>query len=141
MFYSQVIRWINRITKDEIAKLNEIKELQSAQQKLSMVDNFVEYSKIQRKINKISECLKESKSANTNEFVMKIGIPYGLRLLVVSILVILCLYYRSSSLFYLDGSLNLFPFGYLVSFPNGVNSVSIHFWVMCCTAASRLIKI
>ncbi|XP_044750164.1 guided entry of tail-anchored proteins factor 1 [Coccinella septempunctata] len=136
-----VMHWMNRVSKEEKTKLNEIKALQCAQQKLSMVDNFVEYSKIQRKINKLTESLKESKSRNSNDFFLKIGIPYGLRIIIISMLIILCLYYRGSPLFYLESSINLFPFGYFISFPNGRNSVSFHFWVMCCTAFARLIKL
>ncbi|XP_045471243.1 guided entry of tail-anchored proteins factor 1-like [Harmonia axyridis] len=136
-----LMKWMQSSSKEEISKRNEIKSLQSAQQKLSMVDNFVEYSKIQRKINRITESLKEKELENSNSFYMKIGIPYGLKMIIITLLVILCFYYRSSPLFYLESSINLFPFQYFISFANGKNSVSFHFWVMCCTAFARSIKL
>ncbi|KAL3281513.1 hypothetical protein HHI36_004720 [Cryptolaemus montrouzieri] len=137
-----VLQWLSKISKEEDTKIYEIKKLKTEQQKLNMVDNFVEYSRIQRKINRLTESLGEIKNSKTaNNFYIKMGLSYGLKIVLATLLIILSIYYRKTPVLYLDNSVNLTPFGYFISFPNSGNSVSFHFWVMCCTAVARLIKL
>nr|CAH7749242.1 unnamed protein product [Callosobruchus chinensis] len=136
---SQVLKLVNRPTSKQRQLLSKKRDLQLEQSSINMADHFVQYSRIQRKINAIDEELTLDLDKKNN-WELKLGLAYGARILFGIILIILSLYYRHTPLFIVDNNLDLSPFNYIISYPNGNNTVTVHFWIMCCTATFRLLK-
>ncbi|CAH1998822.1 unnamed protein product [Acanthoscelides obtectus] len=137
---SQVLKLVNRPTRKEKDLLSKKRDLKQEQILISMSDNFVKYSKIQRKINAIDGELATTQE-HKNNWSLKFGLTYGARIIFGITLVILSIYYRLSPVFVVDKSLDLAPFTYIISYPNENNAVTFHFWVLCCTAVAKLIKL
>ncbi|KAK9888655.1 hypothetical protein WA026_000884 [Henosepilachna vigintioctopunctata] len=135
-----VLKLIKRSSTGDNSELKEIRKLKSEQQKLNIVDNFAEYSRIQRKINILTQSIEEKNAKSANNLYITISLSRGLQIFLIVLLVILSLYFRRTPVFYLDDSIDITPFGHFISFPNAANSVSFHFWVMCCRAVAKLTK-
>nr|CAI5817809.1 unnamed protein product [Callosobruchus analis] len=136
---SQMFKLLNRPTSKQRELFSKKRDLQLEQSSMSIADQFVKYSRIQRKINAIDEELTVTQDKRNN-WMLSLGLNYGARILFGIILIVLSVYYRHTPLFIVDNNLDLSPFSYIISYPNGNNSVTLHFWIMCCTAVSRLFK-
>lgn len=116
--------------------------LEVEQSQISMVDEFASYSKIQRRINVIEQQLSEIRSERSyNVLQLNFVFTYGMKVAFILILMWISIYYRNVPVFKLSQRFDLSPFTRIISYPNTDNSVSVHFWVMCCTAVAKLIKI
>lgn len=123
--------------KNLITQKNNLKLEQS---KITMIDSFAKYSKIQRRINLIDQDLIKFRTEK-NSIILHIGLTHGLKIALGLLLFILSIYYRYSPVFELSSSIDLMPFNHMISYPNESNQVSFHFWVLCCSSVSRLIRI
>lgn len=104
-----------------------------------MIDEFAKYSKLQRRINALDEELKSSKKGD-NPLWKNLVLSHVPQLVGTIILFLLVLYYRRTPMFKLPDSVDLVPFNYIISYPNGRNYVSLHFWIMSCNVVARLIR-
>lgn len=116
--------------------------LLAKQSEVNMVDQFAKYAKIQRQINAIDQELQELQGNRRNSsLIWDIALKYALKIPFAVLLVIFSIYYRDTPAFVVDKSFDLFPFGNIIAYPSKErNSVSLHFWIMCCTAFFRVIK-
>lgn len=104
-----------------------------------MVDNFAKYSKLQRRINLIDNQLRQNHEQK-GSLVTQLGLKYGFKFIFWIILLIFSYYYKSTPVFQLDANINLIPFNTIITYPNGDNYVSFHFWHICCCVVLRIIK-
>ncbi|KAL1496958.1 hypothetical protein ABEB36_008001 [Hypothenemus hampei] len=115
------------------------RELQTEQQQFNKMDDFAKYSKIQRKINAIDQKLKLSK--DKENYVLKMCLKFWFHILCSLLLFGLWITYRQISLFKLPDYVDLRPFNYFISYPNGKNQVSLHFWIITCSIVMRSIQL
>lgn len=139
IFFYQVKKWTNAPTAKQLELLKEKRHLKIEQQKYSMIDEFAKYSKLQRRINALNEELKTSKQGD-NPLWKNLVLSHVPQLVGTVILFLLVLYYRSTPIFRLPDGIDLVPFNYIISYPNGRNYVSLHFWIMSCNVVARLIR-
>lgn len=134
--------WLDRQTAREKSLLLQKRVLQAEQSSLSISDNFVHYSKIQRKINTLDQELSDIREERSyKNFKYRFFMQYGLRFVFAIFLLLLSLYYRKEPVFSISRKFDLFPFSSVISYPNEENDVSFHFWVVCCTTVARLLPI
>lgn len=114
--------------------------LKYEQNQFSITENFAKHSKLQRKIIVIDEKLNELRS-DRNNMTFQFIVIYGLKIFIGMLVLFCSIYFRNVPVFHVDERISLFPFNHIVSFPNEKNSVSFHFWVLCCTTVARLIKV
>ncbi|XP_057663330.1 guided entry of tail-anchored proteins factor 1-like [Diorhabda carinulata] len=136
----QLLKWLNRPSFKEKQLLSKKNDLKTQQSTISITENFVIYSKIQRQINKIDDELGECR-VGKNSLTTHFGLTFGIKFLFSVILLMLSVYFRSTPIIILDKNIDLMPFNYLISYPNSGNAVSFHFWVMCSSAVANLIEL
>lgn len=136
------MKFLKRQTEKERSLLDQKRALQVEQSRLSMVDNFASYSKLQRQINAIDQELTNQRSNRSYTSIkLNLFFTYGLKILLGVIIVVLSMYFRKEPVFVLSKKFDLSPFTKVISYPNEDNAVSFHFWVMCCSAVARLIPL
>lgn len=131
---------MNKPSLKEKMLISERNGLKSEQSNINMIDSFAKYSKIQRKIIAIDQDLNKYRNEK-NSIILHIGLTHGLKIALGLLLFVLSIYYRYSPVFELSSNIDLTPFNHMISYPNENNQVSFHFWVLCCSSISRLIKI
>ncbi|XP_063934456.1 guided entry of tail-anchored proteins factor 1-like [Zophobas morio] len=136
-----IFKWLNKQTERERSLLVQKHSLKTEQASINMVDEFAKYSKIQRQINSIDGKLEDIRGNKpTNNILVQLGFTYGVKFVLVVMLIVLSLYYRYTPVFYLGNKINLMPFTHFICYPNDINCVSFYFWVMCSAAVSRMLQ-
>ncbi|XP_018336551.1 tail-anchored protein insertion receptor WRB-like [Agrilus planipennis] len=136
-----LLKWVNRSTSQERKLIEKRSELKQQQSNIPMVDNFAKFSKIQRKINSVDQELEEIQKQKSDKiFLTKILSSYGLKVIIGTALFFFSYYYRFSPILHLNEKYNLFPLSNIIAYPNEPNTVSVHFWIVCCTTAARAIQ-
>lgn len=134
------MKCLNGPSKEE-NELNEEKHnLIDERNQISITENFAKYSRLQRKINVIDEKLNDLRDKRNNISTHLIVI-YGLKLIIGVAVVFCSICFRNYPVFVIDHKISFSPFDYIISFPNEKNTISFHFWFLCCTAVARLIKV
>lgn len=120
----------------------EINELQLEQSKLSMVDNFAAYSKLQRRINSIKMNLNSKSSDQVQRYINQFSVTIGVKLIIGFIMLYLVITYRYIPVYIFPKYYNFYPLDKIMAYPNDIpGSVSIHFWFLICNSVARkLIK-
>lgn len=113
--------------------------MKNEQNLISITEHFAQHSKLQRKINAIDGKLNDLRNER-NSVTVHFIIVYGLKVLIGVIILVCSIYFRNIPIFKIDEKISLLPFDHIISFPNERNTVSFHFWVLCCTTVTRLIK-
>nr|CAH7766500.1 unnamed protein product [Callosobruchus chinensis] len=137
---TQVLKWLSKPSSKEKQLLSKKRELILQQSSFSMANSFVQYSKIQRRINSIDEELAINRNS-ANNWTLQFGLLYGTKIVLGVTLIALSVYYRHTPLFTVDINLDLTPFSYIISYPCETNAITLHFWILCCTAVAKLIKL
>lgn len=119
--------------------IEEKNNLKTEQSLLSITENFAKYSKIQRKINLLDEQLNELHK-DRNSITFHFFVTYGVKFSIALLIILSSFYYRKTPVFVIDERISLIPFDQIISYPNEKNTVSFHFWVLCCSAVARLIE-
>lgn len=114
--------------------------LKYEQNQISITESFAKHSKLQRKINIIDEKLDELRS-DRNNVTFQFTIIYGFKIVIGMLVLFSSIYFRNVPVFHVDERISLIPLDHIISYPNEKNTVSFHFWVICCTAVARLIKL
>lgn len=136
----QIMRWLNFPSEKEKELILRKRELMSEQSLISMVDSFAKFSKLQRQINAINEELSEIQSSrNYNNLKYQFFFTYIFKIVAGIALLIMSICYRYDPVLRISKTFDLTPFTGLISYPNNINDVSLHFWVVCCTTVARLI--
>lgn len=113
--------------------------MKNEQNLISITEHFAKHSKLQRKINAIEGKLNELQN-DRNNVTLQFTVVYGFKVLIGVIILFCSIYFRNIPVLKIDKKISLLPFDHIISFPNEKNTVSFHFWVLCCTAVARLIK-
>lgn len=140
VLFFQILRWSNKPSKEEIKLTEEKTMLKHEQNQMSITENFAKHSKLQRKINIIDEKINELRN-DRNNMTFHFSVIYGLKLFIGILVLLSSIYFRNIPVFHVDERISLMPFNHIISFPNEKNSVSFHFWILCCSAVARLIKL
>lgn len=134
------MRFTNGPSREE-KELNEEKHnLITERNQISITEHFAKHSKVQRKINAIDEKLNDIRNEKSNISV-QLAVIYGLKLAIGALVVLISIFFRNYPVFKIDEKISLVPFDYFISFPNEKNTVSFHFWYLCCATVARLIKL
>lgn len=138
--YFQVLKFLNKPSREEKALRKDKQNLKNEQNSINITENFAKHSKLQRKINAIDGKLNDLQS-NRSNVTLQFAVTYGLKVLIGLIILFCSIYFRNIPVFKIDEKISLLPFDHIISFPNEKNTVSFHFWVLCCTTVFRLIKL
>lgn len=131
---------MNKPTVEEKQLIEARNDLKTEQSQINITENFAKHSRLQRKINGIDEKLNDLRS-DRNNITVHFAITYGVKLFLGLLILISSLYFRNTPVFHIDERITLIPFDRIISYPNEKNTVSFHFWVLCCSSVARLIKI
>jgi len=130
-----------QITDAEIEMIKEIRDLKQRLSELSMMDEFVAYTKTERKINKLTEKLDLYKSARkTSSDKASSAIKITLNAFLGLITVMSMWSYWEEPVIVLPSQW-VWPLGWLISSP-GVKvsgGVSLAVWVMLCRSSLRML--
>ncbi|KAG5667813.1 hypothetical protein PVAND_015782 [Polypedilum vanderplanki] len=109
---------------------NEFKNLKLQLQQTSMKDNYIEYVKLERKINKIeAEIVSKTNDRQNQVYFIKYGLNYGIKFLLGFILFIITIMRRNEAVIVFSDRFNFSPFSSIISFPCKLeNSISMPFW-------------
>lgn len=120
-------------TCEDAAKRQQLNELKAELSKLSMVNEFAQYARLERRINAVTEDIK-LKSKNKQDTLWKISIAAYVIYYVSQVLIFgsLLICYRSEPLLQLPEGW-VFPCGYILAFPSGIpGAVGITVWIVVC---------
>lgn len=117
----------------------EIAALRAQLATLSMTDNYIEYVKLERRIN-AAEKQRTSGGAQqvTRTLLIRYGLSYGSQVLLSLVLVAISILYRYVPVIVLGDQFNFAPFAWLMRFPTGVTgAVSVPFWIFVSSFAAK----
>lgn len=131
MVLFQLIQWLNKPTSEQKELRKAISTLQQEQSQLSMVDNFVQHAKIQRKINKLQSQLIDVSMDQTAKYTINIFSTIGVKCVLGLITILNIYFFKNTPVYVFPSSYNFFPLNNVMSYPCGdPGSVSIIFWTM-----------
>ena len=124
-----------KLSPKERTLLEEIKELKNEQSGISMMDEFAKYSKIERKLIKLREEMKQIGSFKMEEMKnakKSLNIAFY-AILALFYLFIITNYGFGSPLIKFPDEKWIKPFGWIISSPIfDAVSLGIPFWIFCC---------
>jgi CHD5-like protein len=96
-----------------------------------MKENYTEYVKIERKINKIDmEILELDSSDVFKNFLIKYGVNYGVKFAIGISLFLVTVLNRKQAVIVFSEKFDFAPFSQIISYPSNIeNSISLPFWV------------
>lgn len=96
-----------------------------------MKENYIEYVKIERKINKVESELQTSiTNQQGNVYLANYGLNYGWKFLLGVTLFLVTVMNRKQAVIVFSERFNFSPFSSIISFPCELeNSISLPFWV------------
>lgn len=96
-----------------------------------MKENYTEYVKIERKINKLDIEIKESNEGDVvKNFLLNYGISYGVKFTIGFALFLVTILNRKHAVIVFSEKFNFAPFSGIISYPSNIdNSISLPFWV------------
>ncbi|XP_075980316.1 guided entry of tail-anchored proteins factor 1 [Anticarsia gemmatalis] len=126
-----------RPSNEERSVWAEIMKLKAEQKSISMKDEFAAYSKLQRKINKLENQLKDgSQSRISKSLAVKSTIQIVLQAVVAFMTVISVIWFRREPIVALKG--DLFPLATMLRYPSDMpNAISTHVWVVISNISIR----
>lgn len=126
-----------RPSNEERSVWSEILKLKAEQKGISMKDEFAAYSKLQRKINKLENQLKDDSQTrigknlavkSTVQLVLQVGVGVTTLLSVI--------WFRREPIVALKG--DLFPLTTMLRYPSDMpNAISTHVWVLITNVSIR----
>ncbi|KAL5241727.1 hypothetical protein ACI65C_009137 [Semiaphis heraclei] len=141
-FIPKFVLWFMNINKEHQKIVREISLLKQEQSEISIVKEFAKHTKLQRRINKLNELLKnhirENSSKNSRiKFICKVS------LYVFSIILnLLFVYYYYNKTVLRELPTNWFlPLSWLVRWPSSqVGTMSFVFWYSITNCVARFLK-
>ncbi|KAJ8712198.1 hypothetical protein PYW07_005040 [Mythimna separata] len=126
-----------RPSNEERTVWSEIVKLKAEQKKISMKDEFAAYSKLQRKINRLENQLKDDSQTRIGKnMAVKSTVRMGLQIGLGFLTVLSVIWFRREPIVALKG--DLFPLSGILRFPSDMpNSISSHVWVGISNVAVR----
>ncbi|XP_049876201.1 guided entry of tail-anchored proteins factor 1-like [Pectinophora gossypiella] len=127
----------SRPSSEERMIWGEIVKLKAEQKNVSMKDEFAAYSKLQRKINKLENHLKDnSQSRRTKSLAIKGSVLIILQVVMGLLIVASVIWFRREPIVVLKG--DLFPLTTVLSYPSDMpNAISTHMWVLISNVSVR----
>ncbi|CAI6351198.1 unnamed protein product [Macrosiphum euphorbiae] len=139
-FLPKFIIWSMNINKEHQKIVGEISLLKKEQSKISIVKEFAKHAKLQRKINKLNEQLKNHVIENSSKN-LKIKFISKVSLYVFSaILNLLFVYYNYNKTVLIELPTNWFlPLSWLVQWPTSqVGTMSFVFWYSVTNCVAKM---
>lgn len=98
--------------------------------KTSMKDNYVEYVKLERRLNDIEVKIELEKKNESMKQFANVGVNYAAKILLGFSLFIVIIFNRSQPVIVFSDKFNFAPFSKIISYPSSIeNSISLPFWV------------
>lgn len=99
-------------------------------QKTSMKENYVEYVRLERKINDIDIAIEQEKKNQSLTFLTSFGVNYAAKFIFGLVLFVIVFFKRNQPVIVFSEKFNFAPFSGIISYPSNVaNSISLPFWV------------
>lgn len=113
----------------------ELRDLKAEQNTISMSDEFSKYFKLQRKIEKLGQDVKQRGSARNQKIsAITMAVQIGSQIFQVLMICLIIYLFRNEPLLEFSSAW-FFPFQKLVGFPTGVGgAVGIGFWIFVCNS-------
>lgn len=96
-----------------------------------MKENYTEFVRIERKVNKIDLDIQASKDGDVvKNFLMNYGINYGVKFGIGIALFLVTVLNRKHAVIVFSEKFDFSPFSGIISYPSNIgNSISLPFWV------------
>lgn len=95
-----------------------------------MKENYVEYVKLERKLNEIDAAIEQEKKSQSFTFLTTIGLNYVAKFIFGFALFLVIIFNRHEAVIVFSEKFNFAPFSSIISYPSNVkNSISLPFWV------------
>lgn len=95
-----------------------------------MKENYVEYVKIERKINELDVAIEEEKKSQSFAYLTSFGINYLTKFILGLILFLIIVFNRNQPVIVFSKEFNFAPFSSIIAYPSNVeNAISVPFWV------------
>ncbi|CAI9734045.1 entry of tail-anchored s factor 1-like [Octopus vulgaris] len=138
--YGSVIsRWLCcvlfKADENELNLRSELRDLKTEQTTVSMSEEFARFFKLQRRIDKLGQDIKQKGNARKQKIsAITVAVQFGGKVLqVLTMLLLFYVLYDQPLLQF--SSAWFFPFQKVVAFPTGTGgSLGIGFWIYVCTA-------
>lgn len=114
-------------------------KLKAEQKGISMKDEFAAYSKLQRKINKLENQLKDNSQTRIGKnLAVKGTLQLVLRAVLGLITLVSVIWFRREPIVALKG--DLFPLATILRYPSDMpNAISTHMWVLISNVSLRIL--
>ncbi|KAK0052569.1 tail-anchored protein insertion receptor WRB [Biomphalaria pfeifferi] len=139
---SLISRLVIKIADEELNIRSEIKDLKEQQSSISATENFAQYARLQRKIDKLVNTVKE-RDKERRKFIVYLRMKVTAAIYIVHVIVMLVLMVilRSEPLLMLEESW-VSPFARIVAFPTGIpGAVGLGCWVLVSNAVIHRAKV
>lgn len=107
-----------------------------------MKENYIEYVKIERRINKLDIDIQACNEGDViKNFLLKYGINYGVKFAIGFALFLVTLLNRKHAVIVFSDKFNFAPFTDIISYPSNIdNSISLPTWVFINNYVFRLVE-
>ncbi|XP_071455398.1 guided entry of tail-anchored proteins factor 1-like [Hetaerina americana] len=132
------LNWIYKVSKEEIILQNDAISLKKEMDAISMVDEFSKYAKLQRRLNKIKDELKQKGTTRLSTLMKnKLIFTWIFQIITGGILLSIVWFYRSVPVIVFPEE-RLWPIARVVSWPTDVpGGVSIAVWIVMTNRVAR----
>ncbi|XP_026747824.1 tail-anchored protein insertion receptor WRB-like [Trichoplusia ni] len=124
---------------EERSVWDEVVKLKAEQKSISMKDEFAAYSKLQRKINKLENQLKDNSQTRIGKnLAVKGTLQLVLHAVVGLMTLVSVIWFRREPIVALKG--DLFPLTTMLRYPSDMpNAISTHMWVLISSVSIRIL--
>lgn len=114
-----------------MVELKEIRNIIKQEMlKTPMKENYVEYVKLERKLNDIDVKIEVQKKNESFKQFTNVGVNYLIKFLLGFSLFLIIIFNRSQPVIVFSEKFNFAPFSKIISYPSNIdNSISLPFWV------------
>ncbi|CAL1540296.1 unnamed protein product [Lymnaea stagnalis] len=136
-----ISKYVLKISDEEMNTRAEIKDLKEQQSGLSATDNFAQYARLQRKIDKLLSVIKEKGNSRKQSITyVRIGVSAGIYILHAVIMLSFMFLLRREPLLLVNASW-FSPVGKIISFPTGIpGAVGLGCWVLVSNSVVQRVK-
>ncbi|XP_076444824.1 guided entry of tail-anchored proteins factor 1-like [Babylonia areolata] len=144
-FVKEITNFVGRhlfsATDEELDLRAKVRDMKDEQSRISMIDEFARYMKLQRQIDKLIAKVKESGSSRQKKMTMLgLGVNTAVHILHVLVMMTLVVSHRAEPLMSLPEGW-FFPVQKLVALPSGVTGgVGIVCWILVCNSVIHRAK-
>ena len=122
----------------ELQLRKDLKQLEEEIKTINMVDQFAQYAKLERKINKAKDELAKYKKSKSEVFLkLKLGTNIIFHIVQLICMLFIIWNYRSEPLISLPSGW-VWPVGRILAFPTGISgAIGVTAWLLVCRSVVR----